>query len=255
MKKIMSLILAGIFSYAAFAQSAPTAAETETINAKLNSYYEQVKNMSLTDRAQIDAACAAFVAESENKDMVKKLYDFAMADPIAYRKWVDARGRDVKNYQLRQWLVFYKRANDEARAFTLNQLAIAFEFSEAWKPQHWAVVEQNYESMKSAGWKVEGFAIGPHNILMMATRLGDTETVIDLPNDAIIAAGLEKYLPALEAALTKLGASKDDAKRAWLAYVRARKVLSPYQSETKNSAFWSRLLADEDAAYCDYKRM
>ena len=251
----MSLILAGIFSYAAFAQSAPTAAETEIINAKLNSYYEQVKNMPLTDRTQIDAACAAFVADSENKEMVKKLYDFAMADPIAYRKWVEARGRDAKNYQILQWLVFYKRANDEERAFTFEQLAIAFKFAENYKPQHWAVVEQNYESMKSAGWKVGGFAVAPHIILSMATRLGDSETIIDLPNDAIIAVGLEKYLPALEAAVTKLDFSKDNAKRAWLAYVRARRVLSPYQSETKNSAFWSRLLADEDAAYCDYKRM
>lgn len=255
MKKIISLILAGIFSCAAFAQSAPTAAETETINAKLNSYYEQVKKMSFTDRAQMDAACEAFVADSANKDMVKKLYDFAMADPIAYRKWVDARGRDIKNYQILQWLVFYKRANDEERAFTLNQLVIAFRLAEAWKPQHWAVVEQNYESIKSAGWKVEGFEIGWHNILELASRIGDAETIINLPNESIIAAGLETYLPKLEAVLSKLGASKDDAKRAWLAYVRTRRVLSPYQSETKNSALWSRLLADEDAAYCDYKRM
>ena len=250
MKKIMSLILAGIFSYAAFAQSAPTAAETETINTKLDAYYNQVKNMSLTDRAQIDAACEAFVAESENKDMVKKLYDFAMADPIAYRKWIDARGRDAKNYQIRQWLVFYKRATDEERAFTFEQLAIAFEFAESWKPQHWAVVEQNYSTMKSAGWKVGGYAVNSYTLLALVQRMGDTDTLINFPEKSIVDIGLERYLAPLEKALSNVS----DAKTVWAAYTRTRKILTPYQTEAKNSALWSRLVADEYLAYQDYKR-
>ena len=254
MNKIITSILIGVLSCVTYAQNAPTSDEVETIATKLNSYYEQVKNMSLTDRTRLDAACEAFVAS--NTDMIKKLYDFAMANPVDYRKWEDAyRSKNSQAMHIRNWLVFYKRANDETKAFTLEQLAVAFGFAEFWKPQHWSVIVQNYESMKSNGWKVFGYDVPPHVILIMATRLGDNNTIIDLPERAIVDAGLEKYLPALEKACIALGTTKDDAKRAWLAYVRARKILSPYQGDTKNSALWSRLLADEDAAYCDYKRM
>lgn len=254
MNKIITSILIGVLSCVAYAQNAPTSDEVETITTKLNSYHEQVKNMSLTDRTQLDAAYEAFVAS--NTDMIKKLYDFAMANPVDYRKWEDAyRNKNSQAMHIRNWLVFYKRANDEERAFTLEQLAVAFRFAEAWKPQHWAVVEQNYESMKSNGWKAFGYGIPSHIIFAMALRIGDNDAIIDLPENAIIDAGLEKYLPALEKACASLGTTKDDAKRAWLAYVRARRILSSHQSETKNSSFWSRLLADEDATYCDYKRM
>lgn len=239
MKKIISIFLASIFGVFAFAIT-PTKEQTETVKAVLAQIEKQIPKGNWNEYADYGRARAELGV----------IWAFAKEFPLEFNQWRAQNFKGLSAYRIAYMLKGYQEKVEPNFEIT-PEISSCFAFYKWWEIK--AQFVERWAEFKEANFTIADSQMRSYNVFRLASAVGDVDFILNPSEEALIQIGLN-VLPFVERACARLDTTTlEDAERVWKAYVRIRKILTPYKDNAINSKHWARLIANENYARYDYK--
>lgn len=240
LKKILTFFVLSSSLFVLSAHAVPSAEQTASVKSAVDAFVQ----------ANPYATVAQWREFGKAQDL-SVLWESAKGNPAEFNAWkAQAFGAYAKRVGFA--LKGYRDFRDGDCSLT-TELSACFGFVDWWKEETKLKFVADWEKIK-ANPTIAGVAVSEHMLVDIAGLAGDDDYILNIPEAIVKAYGLVLVLKHIDEVVARMDPTKlEDAKKAWNAYVRVRKIIFAEKDLPKNAPYFARLIASENSARYDYK--